>query len=237
MPLRDHFRDRSTWQPVHGGWPMVIVQHLARSLPPRYQALPKINLGPFFEIDIAAIDGTPQEPHAGRPQSAGGGTALLPAPTMTLDTVREDRAEYEVEIIDTLFGRVVAAIELVSPSNKDRPDTREDFVAKCAHLVRGEVCVSLVDLVTSRNFNLYAELLDELGHADPGLPPTRPAAYAATLRYRRLDQRRARFESWPHALRIGDPLPVLPIWLSEDEGVLLDLEATYEETCRTLRIA
>ena len=32
MPLRDHFRspvnDRHSWDELHGGWPMVIVQHL-----------------------------------------------------------------------------------------------------------------------------------------------------------------------------------------------------------------
>jgi hypothetical protein len=29
---------------------------------------------------------------------------------------------------------------------------------------------------------------------------------------------------------------MLPIWLDEDRAVALDLEASYEETCRALRI-
>jgi hypothetical protein len=35
----------------------------------------------------------------------------------------------------------------------------------------------------------------------------------------------------------GRPLPPLPIWLDVDLGVTLDLEASYEDTCRVLRIA
>jgi hypothetical protein len=34
----------------------------------------------------------------------------------------------------------------------------------------------------------------------------------------------------------GQALPRLPLWLTEDFAVTLDLEASYEETCRVLRI-
>ncbi len=43
------------------------------------------------------------------------------------------------------------------------------------------------------------------------------------------------FES--HALAVGQPLPSLPVWLSETQSVELELEASYEETCRVLRIS
>ena len=33
------------------------------------------------------------------------------------------------------------------------------------------------------------------------------------------------------------PLPCLPLWLTEDLAVPLDLEASYEQTCRDLRVA
>ena len=46
-----------------------------------------------------------------------------------------------------------------------------------------------------------------------------------------------RIESWAYPLAIGQPLPSLPIWLSDDLYVSLDLESAYEETCRVLRIA
>jgi hypothetical protein len=35
---------------------------------------------------------------------------------------------------------------------------------------------------------------------------------------------------------IGQPLPTVPLWLSADRSVPLGLEASYEDTCRLLRI-
>ena len=60
MPLRDHFRPplstQSSWEEVHGGWPMVIVQQLGKVLPPQYVAGPRVHLGAQTEIDIATFD-------------------------------------------------------------------------------------------------------------------------------------------------------------------------------------
>jgi hypothetical protein len=51
--------------------------------------------------------------------------------------------------------RLVAAIEIVSPSNKDRPENRGAFVAKVAALLQRDVSVSFVDIVTIRHFIPY----------------------------------------------------------------------------------
>ena len=90
-----------------------------------------------------------------------------------------------------------------------------------------------VDVVTSRTANLYGELLDELAVERSTI--SRSAIYAATCRGRRSGPR-WRLESWEHELMIGVALPTLPLWLSEDFVVPLELEATYEETRRSLRI-
>ena len=54
------------------------------------------------------------------------------------------------------------------------------------------------------------------------------------LWFRRYAQRHG-FKAAARAL--GHPLPTLPLWLSEDLWVMLDLEPTYEDTCRVLHIA
>ncbi len=97
------------------------------------------------------------------------------------------------------------------------------------------VCVSLVDLVTVRLFNLYAELLELLRESDPEFGPEPPPTYAVTCRKRR-DGTRPLLQSWAYPLRVGEKLPTLPLWLSDGQGVWLDLEASYEEVCRVLRI-
>jgi hypothetical protein len=133
----------------------------------------------------------------------------------------------------------VAAVELVSPSNKDRPEHRRTLVAKCATLLQEQVCVAIVDVVTTRSPNLYAELLDLLGQADStlgGADGPLPL-YAVSCRWSAGAPGPWPLEAWAHPLSIGLPLPTLPLWLAEGLAVPLDLEQSYEETCRILRIA
>ncbi|CAN5389468.1 hypothetical protein BH11PLA2_BH11PLA2_48360 [soil metagenome] len=238
MPMRDHFRPIPTWQPVHGGWPMAICIQLFSILPEGFVAEPRVNLGPYFEIDIATFEKDVPEPW--QELDAGGGTALAtwaPAkPAVTMETSITEVAEYEVLIFDEENNRqLVAAIELVSPSNKDRPESRQAFVSKCLALLSKGVCVTIVDLVTIRNFNLYYDLTTLAGHRAHSNGKPIPSTYAVTCRVRK-DHPKSMFDAWPHSLTVGQPLPELPIWLREDFAIPLNLEASYEETCRVLRI-
>ena len=132
---------------------------------------------------------------------------------------------------------MVAAIELISPSNKDRPESRRAFVGKVAALLQRNVCVSLVDVVAIRDFNLYADLLEFVGGNDPVLEREPPSIYAATIRGRKRLGRRSLLETWFYPMHAGQPLPTLPIWLDVDLSIDLELESSYEETCRFLRIS
>lgn len=240
MPLRDHFRppfsNVSSWEEVHGGWPMVIVQQLTRILPEGYVAGPRVHLGSQIEVDIS----TYQRVTGDRRETTAGGVSTLWAPaqpTLAMETELADTDEYEVRIYDARRNRrLVAAIELISPSNKDRPEARAQFVSKCAALLRQSVAVVLVDVVTVRSVNLYAELLDWIGGRDPSLGDPAPPTYAAACRWRPRGVKMW-LEAWSRPLAIDEPLPVLPLWLSEDLAVPLDLETSYEQTCRDLRIA
>jgi hypothetical protein len=149
--------------------------------------------------------------------------------------------EYEVRVFDIEQDRrLVAAVELVSPSNKNRPENRRVFVARCAALLKERVSVTIVDLVTIRNQNLYGELLDFIDRVDPALGAEPPAIYAVACRATKTTVKPGapwQLETWFEPLRIGQPLPTLPLWLADDLAVPLDLEGSYEETCRVLRIA
>ena len=243
MPLRDHFRspvnDKHHWSELHGGWPMEIVRQLFDLLPPGFQAGPKVYLGSPFEVDISAFELDSREP-ADERDSGSGGTATLTAlsPTLTIEADLSEQDQYEVLIYDAERGRqLVAAIEIVSPSNKDRPDSREAFVGKVAGLLQKDVCVSIIDLVSIRQANLYVELLEFLGRTDPKLASPPPSQYAVTLRARKHPKRKTLLDAWFYPMTVGDVLPTLPIWLSPDLGILLPLEPGYQETCRLLRIA
>jgi hypothetical protein len=247
MPLRDHFRPpvskRTSWEGFHGLWPGVIVQKLADHLPAGFVAEPRVYLGSFYEIDVSAYEQeADEEPGALSAQGPGepnGGVAVAtqapPAPTLTIDTEFPEQYAYEVLVFDVeRERRLVAAVEIVSPANKDRPDSRQLFVAKCFHLLQRDVCVSIIDLVTTLQCNLYVELLTLLERSDPAFAPP-PPLYAVTCRKRQAG-RRTKLDTWARPLAIGEPLPSLPVWLSETLTVTLELEASYQETCRVLRI-
>lgn len=241
MPLRDHFRspldDVHSWDELHGMWPAMIVRQLIQLLPEPYFAAPGVHLGTLYEVDVGTYREPNPDPFA---NDAGGGVAVAsyapPKPTLILEPRLPNQDVYEVRIYDSRRNRrLVAAIEIVSPSNKDRPETRGTFVSKVAALLKHDICVSIVDVVSTSHFNLYAELFDFLESTDPALGEEPPPMYAATMRLRREGPRRM-MDNWFFPLAIGQPLPTLPVWLTETKAVSLELEASYEETCQTLRI-
>jgi len=66
--------------------------------------------------------------------------------------------------------------------------------------------------------------------------PHAPATYAVSCRAH-VVSRKPRLETWAYPLALGRPLPPLPLWLGEGLVIDLDLEGSYEDTCRVLRIA
>jgi len=242
MPLRDHFRspldDKRSWDGLHAMWPAVMVQQLVKTLPPRYFAMPGVYLGSLFEVDIGTFGETDSEAFESEPRAGGVALAYAPPkPTITFEAELPNQDVYEVRIYDAHRKRkLVAAVEIISPSNKDRPDRRADFVTKVASLLKNGICVSIVDIVSTMDQNLYAQLLEVVHGDDPTLGKTPSPMYAVTLRAR-YEQRRKLMDTWHHPLKIGQPLPALPIWLTENAAVELDLESTYEDSCRTLRIS
>ena len=247
MPLRDHFygpvSKKHSWDEVHGLWPGMIVRDLFSILPPGFVAAPSVHLGPMFEIDVTTVeDGSRGWSSSSGVDEGEGGVAVAseapPHPTLTLEADLSEFDEYEVRIYDDEYDRkLVAAIEIVSPSNKDRPESRRAFLTKVEALLQKDVCVSIIDLVSIRQFNLYAELLELLDRKDPQLTPTQPHLYAVTMRSRKRPKKRSLLDVWFYPMILGQPLPTLPIWLSHDRSVLLPLESSYEETCRLLHIA
>jgi hypothetical protein len=245
MPLRDHFRppldNETSWEGFHGQWPAMIVLALSGKLPPRCVAAPRVNLGAFAEVDVSAYDTDERGPLTSTSVEAEGGIATAVwaplRPTFSVVTDLPDQAEYEVRVYDgKRHRRLVAAIEIVSPANKDRQENRRAFVAKCAALLLKRVSVAIVDLVTTRQFNLYSDLLELIGQTYPSLGREPPPLYASACRWTRQNDPWS-FDAWNSTLALGHPLPTLPLWLADNFAVPLELEASYEDTCRILCIS
>jgi hypothetical protein len=221
---------------------MEMVRSLLPHLPEGYTAEPRVHLGNLYELDVNAYRSKANSEWSGDNGTSGGVGTLtrkftkLRKPRFTVEADLTEEYEYEVLIFDEERNRrLVAAVEIVSPGNKGRPASRRAFVAKCAALLQERVCVSIVDLVTTRRFNLYTDLLALIDQSDPTFASKPPATYAVTLRGRKVKATSV-LDVWSHPMKVGEPLPTLPIWLTEDDLIPLDLESSYEEACRVLRV-
>jgi hypothetical protein len=192
-----------------------------------------VHVGARVEIDVATFRLRPD----GSPPGNGAATAVWAPPQAKLSAAVDfgDQDTFEVQVRDETRRRLVAAVELVSPANKDRPSHRRDFAIKCASYLRQHISVIVVDVVTERRDNMHTELSQLLtlptALGEAGAFPL----YAVGYRLRNQEQEQ-RLELWPEELRIGMSLPTIPLWISDDDAVPLDLEASYMTACELLRI-
>src|SRR5262245_57435697 len=165
MPLLDHFHpplsDRRPWESFHTTWASALADALNHGiLPAGYIALEQVHAGPAIEIDVSTFAEGPPPAAAGpvvtvaRPRTVWTPAAApVPMPAVFPEGCT-------VEVLSSEGGRsLVAAIELISPGNKDRAGKRRLFAAKCAtYLSRGTGLV-IVDVVTTRQGSLHNELV------------------------------------------------------------------------------
>lgn len=226
MPLLDHFHPplfgRRHWESFHAQWAGSIAAALNAALPDDYFAETQVHAGPRVEVDVATFEERP---------ASGGGVATVPhAQTLTpadLTLPAEFPAEFGVRVYETSGGpTLVAAVELVSPGNKDRDDSRRAFSAKCAAYLQRAVGLIVVDIVTNRSSRPLADLMGSMypGQALPADPPLAAASYRP-VRVGGTDSLELRVRP----LAVGEHLPELPLALGGIGHVMLDLEATYEE--------
>jgi hypothetical protein len=234
MPIRDHFHpplsQRRHWESFHTAWASALADRLnADWLPEGYFAEEMITVGGRVEIDVATWD-------EASPHGSNGGVTVAkktwtpPAPTMTMPAVFPD--SFSVKVYASEGGsKLVGAIELVSPANKDRAATRQAFAIKCANYLHQGIGLVIVDLVTSRQFNLHNALIELL--AQPAACRMADDAFLYAVAYRPLTRgQQAEIAMWQHVLTLGQNLPTMPLALSGADVVPLDLETTYEDVCR-----
>jgi hypothetical protein len=242
MPLLDHFNPplypARHWESFHGQWASAIANSLNQQLLPKsYFAEMQVHIGSRVEVDIATLE---QGGDVRDDKSEAGGVAILqprvwspPVATMSIPANFPDSIEvlvYDMEAGYTLVG----AIELVSPGNKDRDETRRAFAAKCATYLQQGIGLITVDVVTSRHGNLHNDLIEllDVGKqfilADGGLAAVayRPIRHAGN----------ERIDVWPASLAVGRVLPLLPLGLDKGLVIPLDLEPTYVEACQRSRL-
>jgi hypothetical protein len=241
MPLLDHFRPplapRRHWESFHASWAGSIADALNRQLPPEFFAEEHAHAGARVEVDVATFEDSP----AARPAPANGPATAVqpqvwapPAPDLVMPVAFPDRFEVLV-FHDEGGARLVAAVELVSPGNKDRPAERRAFAVKCASYLCQGIGLILLDVVATRRGNLHNEVVQVLGLDAPYLLPDDVDLYAVAYRpLRRGDAPQA--DVWSTRLALGAALPVLPLAVGPDLCLPLALEDAYADACRRRRL-
>jgi hypothetical protein len=239
MPILDHFHPPlypvHSWESFHMRWAGVIADTLDRMLPPRFFAEVHTHLGTQVASDVAEFEQTIEPRQDG---NGSGGVAVQtwapPAATMVLPFAFPD--DLEVRVLDERDdARLVAVVELVTPRNKDRPEARRAFAAKCAAYLQRGIGVIVVDIVTARQANMHNELIDLL-RLDEAFRQGADVVLAAVA-YRAAHRNgQDQVDVWDVPVQVGGVLPVLPLALRGGDAVPLDLEATYTEIRQRSRL-
>jgi hypothetical protein len=188
------------------------------------------HLGWLGQLQAALNDGVlPEGYYAMAEQHAGAAIpdflTLHTSPPGTLP--RHPRARRRTLAVRHVSGhRIVALVEIVSQANKDRRRSVTEFVNKVVAAIQFGIHVSVVDLFPpglQDPSGMHGAVWDRFDPDHPyNLSPDQPftlAAYAADKPAR----------VYINHLTVGDPLPEMPLFLSEDAFVHLPLDRTYSE--------
>ena len=231
MPLHDWRGKESEWSGVHQTWPGEMVKFLKPRLPEPYRArlgpTPKmVRLGagePDTHVDrISDLAGLQREDAELLEGSGGlGGDLALMEPEVE---VAVPSIEPEMTVYVSHRGRLIAAVELVSPRNKDRPDEREAMRLRYGNSLRDGVNLIVVDVHPTPAVPTVADAFNK--EFDLGRPPL-PAPYAVCYRVGEETFPGRNLAVWQFPLTAGETLPVVPVPLTVHRAIALDLEPTY----------
>jgi hypothetical protein len=124
------------------------------------------------------------------------------------------------------LGQIVAVIEIVSPGNKDGRAALREFVEKIIDLLRSGIHVLIIDLFppTPRDpFGMHKAIWDEIEEEEFVLPPGKDRILVS---YQSSDGRTAYVEP----VGVGEPLPVMPLFVASELHVKVPLDETYQAT-------
>ena len=233
MALQDHFHPPLSkhrhWHAFHNAWATYIAADLNHRLPEGYFAEPNVQFG--IEIDVAAFEESSSYAPSAIDTLQQAWQPPPPEQTIPFEPVTE---AVEVSIFQTEEGPILTGvIELVSPANKDRATHREAFVSKCEAYLQQGLGLVVIDLVTGRTANLHDELVARISPVST----TNISASLYSVAYRVVEhQGSPSVDMWPHVLETGQSLPTMPLWLHGDICLPVELNATYELTCKEQRI-
>jgi hypothetical protein len=227
MPLHN-WRDDRGWNSLHLVWQTQLLDWIQPRLPAGYRAY----LG---SVPALTIDAPNSRPDLGvrqwqaEPTNLSNGPGVPPVPEPDAEVVAVFELDPQTAVHIDLHGQLVSAIEIVSPRNKDRPDARQRYLGRYLGYVRQGVHLMLIDVLPRpADFSFADTLAANLGFREPPCP----VPFAVSYRVGEPVPEGTLLGVWRRPLRIGEPLPTIPLALTVRELVPIDLEHTYREAAR-----
>jgi hypothetical protein len=230
MPLHD-WTDERGWESVHPFWLAYLVEWIQPRLPEGYKAflggVPSLTVGSGNgKPDVSVRQWGPKPPA----EKAASHTAVLGPDLEVSVSIRLD-PQRAVHI--DFHGQLIAAIELVSPRNKDRADSKETYSNRYLGYLRLSVHLILVDVLPRpKGFSFSDVITSSLGLDLPPLPPPFAVAYRVGEVVPVGDDLGSLVGLWRRPLQVGQPLPSLPLPLSVHHAIMIDLEETYQRAAK-----
>ncbi len=210
----------------HPSWSIRIKDALnSGPLPKGVAALVEQRDGPR-ESDVLAIEARPKR-HLGEELDVSIATLPPPFTPIVRRTTNEIYASRANRIVvKHHLGRIIAVIEIVSPGNKDSRAALRDFVEETVDCLRKGIHVLIVDLIppTQRDpYGIQKVIWDEIIEEDFTFPDDKDLVLVS---YKTGGERAADIEP----VTVGDALPDMPLFLTNDLHVMVPLELTYQST-------
>ena len=234
MPLHD-WTDRRGWDGVHHLWITELLRWVKPRLPTGYRAYigsaPTVAVGAPPEKPDVSVRQWPEEPSAG---SSGPTIPSLPSENPD-EEVAVALLDPETSVFVESRGRLVAALELVSPRNKDRPVARAGYLVRYVSYLLEGVHLLLVDVHRRPlGFSFADRIAEELQIRQPSCPPPLAVSY-------RVGEPAAAggriLAIWRRPLIAGGPLPNATLPLTVEAAVSVDLEQTYQRAVEDAYLA
>ena len=226
MPLHDWCDDRG-WSSLHLVWQAQLLDWVQQQLPPGYRAY----LGSVPALTIDVPNGKPdlsvRQWQSNPPIDGTKSTATNSEPDTESVAVFELDPQTAVHI--DLHGQLVAAIEIVSPRNKDRPDARERYLGRYLGYIRQGVHLMLIDVLPRpAAFSFADAIAANLRYQQEPLP----VPFVVSYRVGEAVPDGTLLGAWPRPLKVGEALPTVQLALTVRESISIDLEHTYREAAR-----
>jgi hypothetical protein len=235
MPLHDWSNDAG-WDGFHLLW----IAHLFHAIKPQLPEEFRAYLGSVPALSVTAASERPDvavrhwlaEPSATTAAQAAATSNGFEEPDVEVATIALDPQQ---ALYVTYRGRLVAALELISPRNKDRPSARAYYLSRYLGYLKEGAHLLLVDVHRKPiNFSFVDALAEELKLEQPHTP----APAAATYRVGEPAASGGRMLAiWRRPLTVGAPLPTMLLPLTVHASIPVDLEHTYAQAAADTYLA